>query len=83
MRIYNLRLIEVFDMFLEFLRDVNKNTVQRLYRTRLHGMDSAPTINDNKRSLNRMKIQHDEASGMGFLGSPKYIDSTKLSTFWV
>ena len=70
---------EGFDMFLEFLRDVNKNTVQRLYRTRLHGMDSAPTINDNKRSSNRMKIQHDEASGMGFLGSPKNSRDNKLS----
>ncbi|MFL3051411.1 MAG: preprotein translocase subunit SecA [Candidatus Neomarinimicrobiota bacterium] len=70
---------EGFDMFLEFLRDVNKNTVQRLYRTRLHGMDSAPTINDNNRSLNRMKIQHDEASGMGFLGSPKNSRDNKLS----
>ncbi|MBF88166.1 MAG: preprotein translocase subunit SecA [Candidatus Marinimicrobia bacterium] len=59
---------EGFDMFLEFLRDVNKNTIQRLYRTRLQGMDSAPELNDG-RSSNQVKVQHDEASGMGFLGS--------------
>ena len=39
---------EGFDMFMEFLRDVNKNTTQRLYRTRLHGMDAAPTLAGKK-----------------------------------
>ncbi len=60
---------EGFDMFVEFLSDVNKNTVQRLYRTRLHGMESAPTLQD-KRPAAPVRIQHDEAVGMGFAGAP-------------
>ncbi|MEE2876378.1 MAG: preprotein translocase subunit SecA [Candidatus Neomarinimicrobiota bacterium] len=60
---------EGFDMFLEFLRDVNKNTVQRLYRTRLHGMEAAPTLQD-RRPASPVKVQHDEAVGMGFATPP-------------
>ncbi|HIO35754.1 MAG TPA: preprotein translocase subunit SecA [Candidatus Marinimicrobia bacterium] len=60
---------EGFDMFMEFLRDVNKNTVQRLYRTRLHGMDEAPTLAQRKPS-GPVKVQHDEAVGMGFAAQP-------------
>ena len=69
---------EGFKMFLEFLRDVNKNTVQRLYRTRLHGMDSAPTLQD-KRPKRAVKIQHDEASGMGFTGPPTNSQNSQLA----
>ena len=61
---------EGFDMFMEFLRDVNKNTTQRLYRTRLHGMDAAPTL-AGKKSVGPVKAQHDEAAGMGFSAPPK------------
>ncbi|MBH31215.1 MAG: preprotein translocase subunit SecA [Candidatus Marinimicrobia bacterium] len=60
---------EGFDMFVEFLRDVNKNTVQRLFRTRLQGMEEAPTLQD-KRPTAPVRIQHDEAIGMGFAGAP-------------
>ena len=60
---------EGFDMFVEFLRDVNKNTVQRLYRTRLHGMEEAPTLKDRGPAV-PVRIQHDEAVGMGFVGTP-------------
>ena len=60
---------EGFDMFMEFLREVNKNTTQRLYRTRLHGMDAAPTL-AGKKSAGPVKAQHDEAAGMGFSAPP-------------
>ena len=38
---------EGFDLFVNFIDEVNKNTIQRLFRTRLHGMDQAPKIINN------------------------------------
>ena len=38
---------EGFDLFVNFIDEVNKNTIQRLFRTRLHGMDQAPKITNN------------------------------------
>lgn len=60
---------EGFDMFMEFLSDVNRATVQRLYRTRLHGMEAAPTLVD-RRPRQPVRVQHDETAGMGFAAAP-------------
>ena len=38
---------EGFDLFVNFIDEVNKNTIQRLFRTRLHGMDQVPKITNN------------------------------------
>ena len=40
---------EGFDLFVNFIDEVNKNTIQRLFRTRLHGMDQAPKIVNNQK----------------------------------
>ena len=55
---------EGFDMFIEFLREVNRDTVQRLYRTQLQGMDQAPTMR-GRAPARRVRTQHDETIGMG------------------
>ena len=59
---------EGFDMFVEFLREVNRDTVQRLYRTQLQGMEQAPTMR-GRAPARRVRTQHDETVGMG-MASP-------------
>lgn len=55
---------EGFDMFVEFLREVNRDTVQRLYRTQLQGMEQAPTMR-GRAPARQVRTQHDETVGMG------------------
>ncbi|MFQ6673969.1 MAG: preprotein translocase subunit SecA [Fidelibacterota bacterium] len=61
---------EGFQMFLEFLKEVNRDTLQRLYRTQLQGMDRAPSVR-GKRPAGPTRTQHAESLGMGFAVSPE------------
>jgi len=56
---------EGFDLFMEFLREVNRDTIQRLFRTQLQGMERAPSLR-GRRPSKPMRAQHADSVGMGF-----------------
>ena len=56
---------EGFDLFMEFLHEVNRETVQRLYRTQLQGMVQAPSLRGRQRARS-VRMQHADTVGMGF-----------------
>ncbi|MFQ6616163.1 MAG: SEC-C metal-binding domain-containing protein, partial [Fidelibacterota bacterium] len=60
---------EGFHMFLEFLQEVNRETVRRLYRTQLQGMERAPSLR-GRTPARGVRARHDETMGMGFSASP-------------
>jgi preprotein translocase subunit SecA len=62
---------EGFEMFQQMMSDTNSETVKRLYRTQIQGIES----NKNSTSSNTSNIQvsHDDSSGMG-LNSPSLQD---------
>ena len=57
---------EGFQMFQEMIIDTTETTVQRLYRTQIQGMDSAPQMPVSR--TRNVQAQHDESTGMGFSG---------------
>ena len=58
---------EGFKMFQEMLTDLNTVTIQRLFRTKIQGMEQEPTI--NKPRVRNIKTSHEATNGMGFTGS--------------
>tara|TARA_B100000315_G_scaffold195807_1_gene186764 strand:- start:399 stop:3413 length:3015 start_codon:yes stop_codon:yes gene_type:complete len=56
---------EGFELFIEFLTDVNRETIKRLYRTQLQGMDQAPEVR-GRRPAGAVQTQHADTVGMGF-----------------
>ena len=56
---------EGFDLFMEFLHEVNEDTLKRLYRTQLQGMEKAPSLR-SRRPAKPMRAQHADSVGMGF-----------------
>ena len=57
---------EGFQMFQQMMADTSEETIQRLYRTQIQGMESAPEMPVNK--ARNVQTQHDETTGMGFSG---------------
>ena len=57
---------EGFKMFQEMMVDMNSVTVQRLFRTRIHGMDEKNT--DPNSGAKNIQTSHKETTGMGFQG---------------
>ena len=57
---------EGFQMFQEMMANTSEATIQRLYRTQIQGMDSAPELPSNK--TRNVQTLHDETTGMGFSG---------------
>ena len=57
---------EGFQMFQEMMANTSEATIQRLYRTQIQGMDSAPELQSNK--TRNVQTLHDETTGMGFSG---------------
>jgi preprotein translocase subunit SecA len=57
---------EGFQMFQEMMANTSEATIQRLYRTQIQGMDSAPELPSNK--PRNVQALHDESTGMGFSG---------------
>ncbi len=53
-------------MFQEMMANTSEATIQRLYRTQIQGMDSAPELPSNK--ARNVQALHDESTGMGFSG---------------
>jgi len=57
---------EGFQMFQEMMSNTSEATIQRLYRTQIQGMASAPELPLNK--ARNVQALHDESTGMGFSG---------------
>jgi len=56
---------EGFELFIEFLTDVNRETIKRLYRTQLQGMEQAPEVR-GRRPAGAIQTKHADTVGMGF-----------------
>lgn len=57
---------EGFQMFQQMMVDTTEETVQRLYRTQIRGMEAAPEMPVSR--ARNVQTQHDETTGMGFSG---------------
>ena len=68
---------EGFNMFQEMMADMNSVTVQRMFRTQLHGMDQAPQIQDGQ--ARNIRIQHQDTTGMGFVGQPESSEDSQIN----
>ena len=68
---------EGFKMFQEMMADMNSVTVQRMFRTQLHGMDQAPQIQDGQ--ARNIRIQHQDTTGMGFVGQPESSEDSQTN----
>jgi len=60
---------EGFKFFQEMISDLNRTSVQRLFRTRIQGMESQPVVRQPK--VRNIQLKHDETAGMGFTGGPQ------------
>ena len=69
---------EGFGMFQEMMKDMNAVTAQRIFRTQLQGMDQAPSLSSN--SVRNIKTEHQDTTGMGFVGQPARSASQKKPT---
>ena len=60
---------EGFALFSNMMVDTASETVQRLFRTQIRGMEGTPAVQENvPRNVN---LQHDESTGMGFTAAPQ------------
>lgn len=60
---------EGFGMFSVMMADTTAETVQRVFRTQIRGMDQAPVSAPEARPKS-VNLQHEETTGMGFAGQP-------------
>ena len=60
---------EGFGMFVEMMHETNQETLKRIFRTNIQQSDPKPTIKVPHSS--KLKMQHDESGGMGFVAPPK------------
>ena len=56
---------EGFKMFSEMMIETNRETLKRIYRTRINVSDRPSSASRN------LKIRHDESTGMGFVAPPQ------------
>lgn len=61
---------EGFDMFVQALADINREVIQRLYRTQLQGMQEAPTLR-SAQTPSGLQVRHADSTGMGFVAPPQ------------
>lgn len=59
---------EGFELFVQALAEINREVIQRLYRTQLQGMQEAPTLRSS-RVPSGLQVRHADSTGMGFVGS--------------
>ncbi|MBC8175103.1 MAG: preprotein translocase subunit SecA [Candidatus Marinimicrobia bacterium] len=57
---------EGFEMFVNMLAETNQHTMQRLYRTKIQGMEEAPSLR-GRRPARDVQVQHKDTTGMGFV----------------
>lgn len=55
---------EGFALFSEMMDQTTAETVQRLFRTQIRGMEDAPAVQEQ--TPRNVSLQHDETTGMGF-----------------
>ena len=60
---------EGFGMFVEMMHETNQETLKRIFRTNIQQSDPKPTIKVPHSS--KLRMQHDESGGMGFVAPPK------------
>ncbi|MFQ6613393.1 MAG: preprotein translocase subunit SecA [Fidelibacterota bacterium] len=60
---------EGFKFFQEMISDLNRSSVQRLFRTRIQGMENQPVVHQPQ--VRNVQMKHDDSSGMGFTGDPQ------------
>jgi len=56
---------EGFKMFSSMMEDTNRETLKKIYRTRINVKERIPTQSRN------LKVRHDESTGMGFIAPPQ------------
>jgi preprotein translocase subunit SecA len=68
---------EGFQMFQQMMVDTTSETVKRLYRTQIQGIDSRP--NNLKNNTSNIQVRHDESQGMG-LNTPSLQEQAASSS---
>ena len=56
---------EGFKMFSTMMEDTNRETLKKIYRTRINVKERVSTQSRN------LKVRHDESTGMGFIAPPQ------------
>ena len=56
---------EGFKMFSGMMEDTNRETLKKIYRTRINIKERVPTQSRN------LRVRHDESTGMGFIAPPQ------------
>ena len=67
---------EGFQMFQQMMSDTNSETVKRLYRTQIQGIESNP--NNTISNTSNIQVRHDDSSGMG-LNAPSMQDQANAN----
>jgi len=60
---------EGFYMFKEMMAGTTQMTLQRLFRTKIQGMDHAPQIRSSQ--ARDVQLRHQDSTGLGFTGPPE------------
>ena len=60
---------EGFKLFQEVMADLNSETVMRLFRTQIQGMEQPQMA--PQQQVRNMQTQHKDTTGMGFIGQPE------------
>ena len=68
---------EGFQMFQQMMSDTNSETVKRLYRTQIQGIESNP--NNITSNTSNIQVRHDDSSGMG-LNAPSLQDQANANS---
>ena len=68
---------EGFQMFQQMMSDTNSETVKRLYRTQIQGIESNP--NKTTSNTSNIQVRHDDSSGMG-LNAPSLQDQANANS---
>jgi len=60
---------EGFYMFKEMMANTTQMTLQRLFRTKIQGMDQAPQVRPS--AARDVQMRHQDSTGLGFTGPPE------------
>ncbi len=60
---------EGFHMFQEMMIDTNRTTLQRLFRSRIQGLEEAPQLATGR--ARNVQLQHADTTGMGLVAAPQ------------
>ena len=60
---------EGFNLFQNMMKDLTRTSIQRLFRTKIQGVEESPQTVQQK--AKNVQIQHQDTTGMGFAGQPE------------